>query len=113
MSKLRQFEHARIQGRAILNVNASDMLRLREMYFKNLSPHVFADVKSTEVHIDWHVRSATVWVGLVVHNDARGVLRERMNIFYWRLETQGDGEEKWVWWKEHTSAGFAPQPDAV
>lgn len=85
----------------VLHLNAREMLRLREFYFQELSPHVTAQVLSTEVHIDWHSHHATVWVGMQVHNDVRGVRRERMNIFSWRKEA-----EKWVWWREHTSAGF-------
>lgn len=85
----------------LLHLNPTDMLRLRDFYFSELSPQVVAEVLSTEVHIDWHSHHATVWVGMQVHNDVRGVKRERMNIFSWRKEA-----ERWVWWKEHTSAGF-------
>lgn len=100
------YENTEDNGR-VLHLNAVDMLGLRELYYREISPQVFAEVLSTEVHIDWATGHATVWVGLLVHNDARGVLREKMNIFFWRLEERRREGERWVWWKEHTSAGFA------
>lgn len=48
----------------------------------------------------------------MMHNDKLTLSREKMTIFFWkrsRVHGSGErpGEQKWEWFKEHTSAGIA------
>ncbi|KAF2158564.1 hypothetical protein M409DRAFT_30932 [Zasmidium cellare ATCC 36951] len=64
----------------VLHLDAEGMLQIREFYLQRLSPQASAEVLSTEVQVDWDKGRALVWVGMLVRNDAKGVMRERMNI---------------------------------
>ncbi|KAK4500908.1 hypothetical protein PRZ48_009100 [Zasmidium cellare] len=45
---------------SITKLNATDMFRLRDIYFSKLSPDVYAEVRSTEVNLDKELWGATV-----------------------------------------------------
>ncbi|KAK4502207.1 hypothetical protein PRZ48_005632, partial [Zasmidium cellare] len=100
------YEKTEDSGR-VLYLNAQEMLEIREFYLQRLSPQASAEVLSTEAQIDYEKGRAMVWVGMLVRNDAKGVMRERMNIHSWRLDNKGKAGEKWVLVREHTSAAFA------
>lgn len=97
------FECTQHDGR-ILKLDRTEMMNLREWYFHEYTPGAHAEVRSVAASIEKD--QATVWTTVLMHNDnASGQAREKVSIFFWRLEEDEDGEVRWKWWKEYTSAG--------